>query len=177
MTGVQTCALPILRNVIKNIREVIKNPDDKYVRSELMWDASIAENGLLKLGKITDFQAHQIEHQLGAYTNCNHGQGLAAIHPTIYKHIYKNNINKFVRFAKEVWKIDCTNLNEDEVAVAGINALTEFIKEIGLPTTLTEMNITDKEILRKVANSSNISKGCCKQLSHEEIFEILEECL
>lgn len=167
----------IMRNVIKNIREVIKNPEDKYVRSELMWDASIAENGLLKLGKITDFQAHQIEHQLGAYTNCNHGQGLAAIHPTIYKHIYKNNINKFVRFAKEVWKVDCTNLNEDEIAVAGINALADFIKEIGLPTTLTEMNITDKEILRKVADSSNISKGCCKQLTHEEIFEILEECL
>ena len=167
----------IMRNVIKNIREVIKNPEDKYVRSELMWDASIAENGLLKLGKITDFQAHQIEHQLGAYTNCNHGQGLAAIHPTIYKHIYKNNINKFVRFAKEVWKVDCTNLNEDEIAVAGINALADFIKEIGLPTILTEMNITDKEILRKVANSSNISKGCCKQLTHEEIFEILEECL
>lgn len=167
----------IMRNVIKNIREVIKNPDDKYVRSELMWDASIAENGLLKLGKITDFQAHQIEHQLGAYTNCNHGQGLAAIHPTIYKHIYKNNINKFVRFAKEVWKVDCTNLNEDEIAIAGINALADFIKEIGLPTTLTKMNITDKEMLKKVANSSNISKGCCKQLTHEEIFEILEECL
>jgi hypothetical protein len=39
------------------------------------------------------------------------------------------------------------------------------------------MNITDKEILKKVANSSNISKGCCKQLTHEEIFEILEESL
>lgn len=167
----------IMRNVIRNIKAVIENPDDKYVRSELMWDASIAENGLLKLGKITDFQAHQIEHQLGAYTNCNHGQGLAAIHPAVYRHIYKNNIKKFVRFAKEVWKVDCTNLKEDEIAISGINALAEFIKEIGLPTTLTEMNIKDNEMLRKVADSSNISKGCCKQLTHEEIFEILKECL
>lgn len=167
----------VMRNVIKNIRKVIENPKDKYVRSELMWDASIAENGLLKLGKITDFQAHQIEHQLGAYTNCNHGQGLAAIHPTLYKHIYKDNLNKFVRFAKEVWQVNTTNLNDEEIALKGIEALANFIKEIGLPTTLTEMNITDKEILKKVADSSNISKGCCKQLSHEEIFKILEESL
>ena len=41
----------IMRNVIRNIREVIKNPEDVNVRSELMWDSSIAECGLLKLGK------------------------------------------------------------------------------------------------------------------------------
>ena len=40
----------------------------------------MAENGVLKVGRLTDFQAHQIEHQLGAYTDCNHGQGLAVIH-------------------------------------------------------------------------------------------------
>lgn len=167
----------IMRNVIKNIREVIKNPEDKYVRSELMWDSSIAENGLLKLGKITDFQCHQIEHQLGAYTNCNHGQGLAIIHPIVYKHIYKENINKFARYAKEVWKIDTTGLSNEEIALKGIETLAEFIKEIGLPSKLSEINITDKEILRKVADTSNISKGCCRQLTSNEIYEILLECL
>lgn len=167
----------IMRNVIKNIREVIKNPEDKYVRSELMWDSSIAENGLLKLGKITDFQCHQIEHQLGAYTNCNHGQGLAIIHPIVYKHIYKENINKFARYAKEVWKIDTTGLSNEDIALKGIETLAEFIKEIGLPSKLSEINITDKEILRKVADTSNISKGCCRQLTSNEIYEILLECL
>lgn len=29
------------------------------------------------LGRITDFRARQIEHRLGAFTDCNHGQGLA----------------------------------------------------------------------------------------------------
>lgn len=166
-----------MRNVIRNIKEVIKNPEDVKVRSELMWDSSIAECGLLKLGKITDFQAHQIEHQLGAYTDCNHGQSLAIIHPKLYNHIYKENISKFARFAKEVWKIDDKGLSDEEVAKKGIEELSKFIKEIGLPTTLTEINITDKEMLRKVADSSNITAGCCKQLTHDEIYEILIECL
>lgn len=167
----------IMKNVIRNIRKVIKNPEDVTVRSELMWDSSIAECGLLKLGKVTDFQAHQIEHQLGAYTNCNHGQGLAVIHPKLYRHIYKENISKFARFAVEVWKVESKELNEEEIAEKGIEELYNFIKEIGLPTSLSELNITDKEMLRKVADSSNITKGCAKQLSHDEIYEILLECM
>lgn len=132
---------------------------------------------LLKLGKVTDFQAHQIEHQLGAYTNCNHGQGLAVIHSKLYRHIYKENISKFARFAVEVWKVDATNLSQEKIAEKGIEELDNFIKEIGLPTTLAELEISDKEMLRKVADSSNITAGCAKQLSHDEIYEILIECM
>ena len=167
----------IMRNTIRNIRAAIKDPQDIQARSELMWDSAMAENGILKLGKVTDFQAHQIEHQLGAYTDCNHGQGLAVIHPVLYRHIYEAGVSKFARFAKEVWHVDDTNITEKETALKGIEALADFIKEIGLPTTLTQMNITDVDMLKKVADSSNITAGCCKQLSHDEIFEILKECL
>ncbi len=167
----------IMRNVIRNIRKVIKHPEDVNIRSELMWDSSIAECGLLRLGKITDFQAHQIEHQLGAYTNCNHGQGLAIIHPKLYNHIYNTNSSKFVRFEVEVWKVDNSNLTEEETAKKGIEELEKFIKEIGISTKLKEIDITNKEMLRKVADSSNITVGCSKQLTHDEIYEILLECL
>lgn len=167
----------IMRNTIRNIREIIKNPQAVEPRSELMWDSAMVENGILKLGKITDFQCHQIEHQLGAYTDCNHGQGLAVIHPMLYKHIYKDGILKFIKFAKNVWNIDDSHLSQEDIALKGIQALAHFIKEIGLPTTLTDMGITDKEMLKKVADSSNLTVGCCKRLSHAEIYDILVECL
>ena len=167
----------IMRNTIRNIREVIKNPENAYVRSELMWDSSLAETGLLKLGKVTDFQCHQIEHQLGAYTDCNHGQGLAVIHPVLYKHIYKDGLEKFARFARVIWNVETEGKTEEEIALAGINALGNFIKEIGLPRAFKEMNISDEKMLKSVADSSNITLGCSKKLTHEEIFEILKECL
>ncbi len=167
----------VMRNTIRNIRKVVKNPEDVFARSELMWDSAMAENGILKIGKVTDFQAHQIEHQLGAYTDCNHGQGLAVIHPVLYRHIYTEGVEKFARFAKEVWGISEENKTQKELALAGVEALADFIKEIGLPTTLKEMGITDKEMLRKVAESSNITAGCCKKLNADEIYEILIECL
>lgn len=176
----------VMRNVIRNIRAMIKDPKDLYVRSELMWDSSMAENGILKLGKQTDFQNHMIEHQLGAYTDCNHGQGLAVIHPHVYKHLYKDNLAKFVRFAKEVWHVDSTGKSDEEVALAGIDALSAFIKEIGMPATLRELKAgmkegspdpTDKALLRKTADSVIITPGCARQMSHDEIYDILVESI
>ena len=64
----------VMRSVIRNIRVLMQDHDNYEARSELAWASAMAENGVLKIGKVTDFQAHQIEHQLGAYTGCNHGR-------------------------------------------------------------------------------------------------------
>ena len=167
----------VMRNTIRNLRLLLENPQNMEARSELMWASAMGENGILKIGKATDFQAHQIEHQLGAYTDCNHGQGLAVIHPALYRHIYESSAERFARFAQEVWGISPDGKTTQKLALAGIHALADFIKEIGLPATLTEMGITEESILKAVADTSNISVGCCKQLTHGEIFEILKECL
>lgn len=94
-----------MRSVIRNIRILLTNPENYEARSELARASAMAENGVLKIGKVTGFQAHQIEHQLGAYTNCNHGAGLAVIHPVLYRHIYKSGAARFARFAQNVWGI------------------------------------------------------------------------
>ena len=93
----------VMRSVIRNIRILLTDPENYDARSELAWASAMAENGVLKIGKVTDFQAHQIEHQLGAYTDCNHGAGLAVIHPVLYRHIYKSGAARFARFAQNVW--------------------------------------------------------------------------
>lgn len=164
----------VMRNVIKNMRATMKNPDDRFVRSELIWAAAMGENGILKLGKVTDFQCHMLEHQLGAYTDCNHGFGLAVIHPVVYKHIYKENTSQFAKFAVNVWGIIPDGKTEDELALAGIKALADFIKEVGLPTKFSEMNITDTD-WKAIAESTIITPGCAKKLNSDELLEILYE--
>ncbi len=167
----------VMRNVIRNLRAVIADPKAIEPRSELMWASAMAENGLLKIGKVTDFQGHMIEHQVGAYTDCNHGQGLAVIHPQLYRAIYKEDVEKFARFAVEVWNVKADGKTEEETALAGIQALEDFIKEIGLPTTFAEMGITlDMDTIRKIAESTVITAGCCKKLTADDIVAILEAC-
>ena len=165
----------VMRSVIRNIRVLLTDPENYNARSELAWGSAMAENGLLKIGKVTDFQAHQIEHQLGAYTNCSHGAGLAVIHPVLYRHIYKAGAARFARWAQNVWDI-APKGSDEETAAAGIEALAAFIQEIGLPTTFTELGIPADTDLRTVADSTNITAGCCKKLTHDEIYEILKEC-
>ena len=164
----------IMRGVIRNIRRLLSDFDDYEARSELAWASSMAENGILKIGKITDFQAHQIEHQLGAYTNCNHGEGLAVIHPVLYRHIYKSGLKRFARFARNVW--DIKGGDDEKVAAAGIDALAAFIKEMGLPTSFKEMGNPENTDFRAVADSTNGTAGCCKRLDADENYEILKDC-
>ena len=165
-------ALAVMRNTVVNMRRLLGNINDMQARGNLMWDSAMAENGILKVGRLTDFQAHQIEHQLGAYTDCSHGQGLAVIHPVYYRHILKDAEEKFTRFAKEVFG--------RETAEEGVEALASFIKECGLPTKLSEFKsktpITT-ELLRKVADTSNVIKCGPRELNRDEIYEILMECM
>lgn len=166
----------LMKSVIRNLPIAIENPSDYTARSNLMWAAAMAENRIIKLGKTCDFQAHQIEHQIGAYTDCNHGCGLAVIHPTYYRYIYKDGMNKFIRFARNVWNIPTEGKTSDEVALAGIQALEDFIKKIGLPTTLRELGMSSKDMLPDIADSCNVAPGSYGNMSKRAILKILTEC-
>ncbi len=165
-------ALAVMRNTVVNMRRLLENINDMQARSNLMWDSAMAENGILKCGRVTDFQAHQIEHQLGAYTDCNHGQGLAVIHPAYYRHIVKDAADKFTRFAKVVFDAD--------TAEAGVDALETFIKACGLPAKMSQLKSNVEitpEVLRQVADSCNIIQTNPRVLDREEIYQILMECM
>lgn len=166
----------LMRNVIRNLRAVIQNSEDYTARSNLMWDATMAENRIIKLGKKCDFECHQMEHQLGAYTNCNHGAGLAVLHPVYYRHIYKEGLAKFKQFAINVWGVSSDEKTDEEIALAGIDALEDFIVEIGLPVTLQDLGVTESTDLKAIADSCNLAPGSYKKMTHEEILEIFKEC-
>ena len=91
------------------------------------------------------------------------------LHPILYRHIYKSAEEKFRRWAQEVWLV--------QVAEDGIDFLADFIREVDLPTTFTEMGIIlDDNTIRAIATSTIITPGCCRQLTPNEIVEILKEC-
>lgn len=166
----------LMKSVIRNLRAAIQNPEDYTARSNLLWDSTMGENRIIKLGKEGDFQCHNMEHQLGAYTDCNHGFGLAVLQPVYYRHIYKDGLSKFARFAENVWEIPRDGRSDEALALAGLDALEDFIREIGLPTTLRDLGIADKAMLKEIAGSCGISAGSYRRMTHEEIQEIFNEC-
>ena len=167
----------VQRNIIRNIYKTLDNPKDEEARSELIWDAAMAENGILKIGKVTDFQCHMLEHQLGAYTDCNHGRGLAVLHPVMYRHYLPEATEQFAGLAVRVWEVDPEGKTKQELAEAFIDELSTFVHKIGLPGKLKEMDITlSEDVKTKIAETAIRTAGCVKKFDTEELREILTEC-
>lgn len=97
------------------------------------------------------------------------------LHPVYYRHIYKEGLSKFVRFAENVWQIERRERSDEEFAKAGVEALADFIKEIGLPTTLRELGMENRDCLKEIADSCNLAPGSYKKMTHKEILEIFKE--
>lgn len=166
----------LMRGVVRDLRAAVQKPEDYTARSNLMWEATMAENRVIKLGKQTDFQAHMMEHQLGAYTDCNHGLGLAVLHPAYYRYICEKGITKFARFATRVWDVPADGKTEIELAHAGVEALADFIQELGMPTTLRELGVTEQTPMKELADSVPLTPGSYGKLTHEDVLHIFEAC-
>ena len=162
----------LLRSIITSAKAAVKNPENYEARSNLMWSATLAMNPLMGLSKPQDWMVHMIEHQVGAYTDCAHGMGLAAVSLPYYRTIYKYGMDKFARFATQVWGINADGKTQEELALAGIDALEVFAKECGIVINLKELGATE-EMLPQIANSTVIL-GAYKKLNADEILEILK---
>lgn len=75
------------------------------------------------------------------------------------------------------WGIPAEGKSQEELARAGVEALADLIKEIGLPTTLRELEIDETMDLKMIANSCNLVPESYKEMTHEEILEIFRECI
>jgi len=162
-----------LKSIIHSSKIALNNPNDYEARSNLMWSSSLAMNPLMGLSKPQDWLVHMIEHQVGAYTDCTHGMGLAAVSLPYYRFICKDGLDKFVRFAVNVWGISAEGKSKEELAFAGIDALEAFTKKMGIVISLKELGATE-EMLPKIAEST-ILLGSYKKLSSNDVLHVLKE--
>ncbi len=162
-----------LRAVIKNARLVMKKPDDYNSRAEIMWASTIAHNGILGTGREEDWASHRIEHELSAFYDVAHGAGLAVIVPAWMKHVYKHDVKRFSQFGREVW--DIKTGSDEEIALNGIEAVKKFFKEIGLPTTLKELNIDDKRLNQMAKQCGSV--GNFVKLNANDVLKIYKSAL
>ncbi|MBO7444981.1 MAG: iron-containing alcohol dehydrogenase [Bacteroidales bacterium] len=160
--------------LISAARAALKDPHDYEARSNIMWCATMGLNKILAVSKEQDWEVHMIEHQLGAYTDCAHGIGLAIISVPYYRAIYKYGLHRFVRYAKNIWHVNPEGKSDEQVALEGIDCLSKFIQELGIPQTLREVGATE-EMLPLIAEST-IKGGGYHVVTTEEVLEILKAC-
>ncbi|MBO4281721.1 MAG: iron-containing alcohol dehydrogenase [Bacteroidales bacterium] len=160
--------------LISAARKAIRNPLDYEARSNIMWCATMGLNKILALSKTQDWEVHMIEHQLGAYTDCAHGIGLAIISVPYYRHIHKYGLHRFVRYAQNVWHVQPEGKTEEQIALEGIQCLSDFIAEMGIPQTLREVGATE-EMLPLIAETT-VKCGGYHVPDTAEVLDILKAC-
>jgi alcohol dehydrogenase YqhD (iron-dependent ADH family) len=162
----------LLRSIIHSSKIAVKDPENYEARSNLMWSSTLAMNPIMGLSKTQDWEVHMMEHQLGAYTDCAHGMGLAAISLPYYRYIYQFGLNKFARFATQVWGVDEASKTKEVLALEGIDAMENFMNECGIVTNIKELGATE-EMLPLIAKSTVLIGGY-KVMTTEEVLEILK---
>ncbi|MFH1101333.1 MAG: iron-containing alcohol dehydrogenase [Methanobacteriota archaeon] len=164
----------LLKTVIHFGPVALRKPSDYEARANLMWASSLALNGLLGYGRVTDWATHGIEHAVSAVYDVTHGVGLAILTPVWMEYVLgKNTQWKFVEYAKNVWGVH--GGDEKEIAERGIQKTKEFFSHLGMPQRLRDVGV-QKEKLGDMARSIVVfgDIGRFQKLGESDVLKILE---
>lgn len=166
----------LMCSVVHSSYIALKNPKNYEARSNIMWTATWALNTLNAKGKTTDWMVHMLGQAVGAYTDATHGMTLSAVSMAYYRHICPYGLEKFVRFAINVWNITPDGKTQEQIAEEGLSAMETWMKELGLVMNIKELGVNE-DMLNGLADSTNIMEGGYKVLSHDEILRIFKESM
>lgn len=96
--------------------------------------------------------------------------------PVYYRHIYKDRLAKFCRFAVNVWGITEEEKSDEEIAIAGIEALEAFIKETGLPSSLYKPGMDKTGVIEETAVLCGAVPGSYNKMPYKEVIGLIGEC-
>lgn len=168
----------LLRTVMKYADILHRDPENYQARAEVMWAGSLSHNGLTGCGNdANDFASHRLEHELGALYGVTHGAGLTAVWPSWARYVYKSCLPRFVKFAVNVMGVSPA-VSDEETALAGIAAMEDFFRSIGMPVTLGELldrTISEEDVLllaRNCALATGGKVGSARVLYEEDMANI-----
>lgn len=166
----------LMRSLLYSSRIANKDPQNYEARSNIMWTATWALNTLVAKGKTTDWMVHMLGQSVGAYTDATHGMTLSAVSLPYYRHIMPYGLQKFKRFAVNVWNVNPDGKKDEQIAEEGLQAMESWMRELGLVMNISALGATE-EMLDGIADGTLIMEGGYKILEHDEILEILRESM
>jgi alcohol dehydrogenase YqhD (iron-dependent ADH family) len=168
----------IVNTCIKYGPVAVESPENYEARANLMWSSSLALNGLTVTGKMFgDWATHNIEHELSAYNDLTHGAGLAILFPVWLEYVLdKMRAPKIAQMARNAFGV--TETDDMKAAEEGIKRIREFFKSLGMPSTLSEVDISSEHFDRMAESACRFGAlGVFKRLGPQQVKEILNMAL
>ena len=165
----------LLQSLIHSADIAVVDPLNYEARSNIMWIATWALNTFVAQGKSTDWEVHMLGQAVSAHTDATHGMTLAACSIPYYRFILPYGLNKFKRYAVNVWKVSPEGKSDAMIANEGLDKMQNWMKNLGLVMNISELGAT-KDMLEGLVDSTLIMQGGYKVLTKEEIRNIFTEC-
>lgn len=167
----------ILKTCIKYGPILAEDPENYEARANIMWASSLAINGLLSSGADVEWSVHGMEHELSAYYDITHGEGLALLTPKWMQHVLsEDTVWKFKDYGINVWRIS-SELSDMEIAEAAIEKTYEFFKTLGLPMSLADVNIDDSKLEEMAEKLEGRLENSFVPLEKKDVLEIYKAAL
>lgn len=165
----------LLKTMIKYGPIALEDPENYDARANLMWAASHAINGLIANGSQAAWCVHPMEHELSAFYDITHGQGLAILTPAWMEFVLQKDPStaaNFAEYGRNVWGISETE--DEKAAKEAIEKTRAFLFEtMGLPENLRAVGIDSEEHFEVMAEkAAKGSVGCFVPLTKEDIVKI-----
>lgn len=169
----------ILQTLIEIAPAITKDPSNYEAASNFMWSCTMALNGLIQKGVVSDWSIHAIGHELTALYGIDHARTLAIICPSLYRHKFENKKARLAQMATRVWGINTGT--EDEKAHQAIDKIEAFFRGLGIATTLriyTEDYVTaPSTIAKRLQERGWVALGERKDITPMDVETIVKMSL
>ncbi|KAA0260916.1 iron-containing alcohol dehydrogenase [Hafnia alvei] len=168
----------LLRTLIKLGPKALETPEDYDIRSNLMWTATMALNGLIGAGVPQDWATHMIGHEITALNDTDHARTLAVVLPALLNDQREVKREKLLQYASNVWNI--REGSNDERIDAVIEATRGFFEQMGIKTRLGDYDVDAdgiNHIVSALKEHGMTSLGEHKAIGPDDARLILEAAL
>ena len=173
---------------------VMEDPRDYDARATVMWAGTLAHNDLVSCGRSLNptaraggWESHALEHELSAHhPQITHGAGLAVVMPAWMRYVWRDDPQRFLDFAADVFGIEPVDdeLESREEAVAdaveaAIDELQGFFCSIGMPRTLSEFGLAPddvEDLIPTLLSTKGEPFGAFKKLTMDDARAIYASC-
>ena len=121
-----------------------------------MWTCCWAINGLTVKGNPVGWSMHKLEHELSAFYDVTHGEGLAVIMPAwLTWMLTEDNAYRYLGYLQASFGIDPPGMDKMEAAKLAIEKTREYFASLNLPQHLRDFGI-EESMLPKMAHEAAI---------------------
>lgn len=166
----------LLKTVIHYGPIALEEPDNYDARANLMWASSLAINGLVSCGANVAWCVHPMEHELSAFYDITHGEGLAILTPFWMDFaLNEETAWKFAEYGRNVFGL--SGDDDMDVGCEAIAATRAFFRKMNLPATLGEVGIDATHFDIMAQKAAVGCKGSFVPLTEEDIKGIFTAAL